>query len=60
MTDATLRLPLGTTITPKDRVKVTYRYGVVLSVPEVFEVVSDPAPMRGPTAMTVYLRKVKP
>ncbi len=58
-TDAVLRLPLGTTIGSGDTVRITHRYGEALSASEIFEVASDPAPMRGPTAITVELRKVK-
>ena len=59
VTDATLRLPLSATIEPQDLVRITHRYGEALIHLETFEVASDPAPMRGPTALTVELVKVK-
>lgn len=42
--DAMLRLPLGTTITNRDRVTVTHRYGIALAEPQTYSVAGDPAP----------------
>lgn len=57
-TDSTLRLPLSASVQPGDLVRITHRYGEALITPQTFEVASDPAPMRGPTAITVGLLKV--
>jgi hypothetical protein len=56
--DATVRLPIGTSIKTTDRVKVTYRYGVILSTALVFEVVG--AIRRGPSGLQVDLQAVTP
>jgi hypothetical protein len=56
MTDGTLRLPSGTTISHLDRIRLTHRYGVALSPVETFEVLGQPA--RGPSGLVVYLRMV--
>ena len=52
--DAVIRLPIGTTITVKDLIKVTYRYGEALGTAQVFEVVG---PVRqGPSGVRVGTR----
>jgi len=38
--DATIRLPIGTVITPADRIKITKRFDETLAVPLVYEVMS--------------------
>jgi len=53
---AKVRLPLGTAITPKDRVKITHRFGVALTTPLVFGV--DDVGAMGPTCFTVNLMDV--
>jgi hypothetical protein len=59
ISDATVYFPLGTTITSKDRIQVTARYGTALSTAETWQVASDPPPVSGPTALRVELLKVK-
>lgn len=54
--DAVLHLPAGTTITDKDRVKITRRYGVVLAAPLVYEVAGKP--LEGISGTTAALKKV--
>lgn len=53
--DAMLRVPHTTTITARDRVKITKRYGTD-TTDEVYEVVG--IAQRGPTATLVYLKQV--
>ena len=54
--DATLRLPLGTTITYEDRVTITHRYGTALGTAITLEVVGRPR--QGPLGLVVDLREV--
>lgn len=42
ITLSTLRLPADTNVTPKDRIKITHRFGIALSTPLVFEVYQKP------------------
>jgi head-tail adaptor len=53
---ALVRLPLGTTVTAKDRIKVTKRFGTTLATPLVFGV--DDAGISGATCVTVKLKDV--
>jgi head-tail adaptor len=57
-TEAELRLPIGTTVTALDRVKLTKRYGAALTTTLVFEVVGPIR--RGPAGLLLMLRKVEP
>jgi len=52
--DARIRLPVGTTITSRDLVKITYRYGVELGTAQVYQVVGPPR--RGPSGLVCDLR----
>lgn len=54
--DAVLHLPAGTTITDKDRVKITHRYGVALSPALVYSVTGTP--LEGISGTIVALKKV--
>lgn len=55
--DATARLPITTTITALDRLKVTKRFGETLTTALVFDVV---APVqRGPSGIRVLLKRVE-
>lgn len=55
--DATLRLPIATTIGVKDRFKVTKRYGETLGTPLVYDIA---APIqRGPSGIRLVLKKVE-
>ena len=42
LTDATIRVPVGTTVTGEDRVRVTKRHGSTLGTAEVYAVKGDP------------------
>jgi len=53
--DATLRLPLTTTLTKDDRVKVTHRQGIALTTAEIFEVVGEPR--RGLSLLVADLKR---
>jgi len=53
--DGKLRLPVGTTLTPNDRIEITKRYGVAIT-PLFFEVVG--LPLRGSSGLVVELAKV--
>jgi hypothetical protein len=55
--DATIRVAVGSTLTTKDRVKVTKRFGETLSTPLVFEIV---APLQlGPSGCRFALKRVE-
>jgi head-tail adaptor len=56
--DATIRLPLATTIKGTDRIKVTKRFGVILSTPQIYDVVGEIR--RGPSGLQVDLQTVTP
>lgn len=57
VTDASVRLPLGTVIKPSDRVQITHRFGVALGSPLTFRVAG---PIRqGPSGLLVDLRIVE-
>jgi len=51
-----LRLPIDTVLDPRDRIRVTDRYGVELADAPVFEVVGPVK--RGPSGLVVRLRLV--
>lgn len=53
--DATLRLPIDTSIDTSCRVKITRRHGADVT-DETFEVMSEPR--RGPSAITVDLQRI--
>jgi len=53
---ALVRLPLGTTVTAKDRVKITKRFGETLATALVFGVEDDG--IAGATCVTVKLKDV--
>ena len=53
---AMVRLPLGTALTPKDRIKITKRFGETLTTALVFGVAD--AGTQGPTCITVMLKDV--
>ena len=54
--DATLRLPIGTSVNQKDRVKIISRHGSTLSPAETYQVSS--LTMRGPSGLVLDLVKV--
>jgi hypothetical protein len=53
--DATLRLPIGTAIDPRDRITITQRHGAAVT-PFTLEIVGEPK--RGPSGLVLELRKV--
>lgn len=55
--DATMRLPITAAPNPRDRYRVTARFGEALATPLVFEVQSPI--QRGPSGIRVLLRKVE-
>jgi head-tail adaptor len=54
--DAVLRLPITTTVTELQRIRVTKRYAEALATPLVFDIVSPI--QRGPSAIRILLKKV--
>jgi len=55
--DATLRLAITVSVTEKDRIKVTKRFGETLGSALVYEVVSPI--QRGPSGIRVLLRRLQ-
>lgn len=55
--DATIRLPLGTSVKTTDRIKVTHRFGVAITA-LIFEVIG--AIRRGPSGLQVDLEVANP
>ena len=55
--DATMRLPITTSINPRDRLKVTKRFGETLSTALVFEIVGPI--QRGPSGIRLLLKRVE-
>ncbi len=51
-----IRLPLGTTISNVDRIRIEKRYGVVLGTPEIYEI--EGPVVRGPSGLQVNVRVV--
>ncbi len=54
--DAKVRLPIGTTINPQNRITITKRHGVTLSPSRRFEIVGEPK--RGPSGLVLDLKAV--
>lgn len=55
MSDGRLRLPIATTVTHLDRVKVTKRFGVTTPA-QTYEILGQPR--RGPSGLVLNLRRV--
>ena len=53
--DATVRLPIGTTVTEDDRFRVTKRFGETLTTALTFDIISPI--QRGPSGIRLMLRK---
>jgi hypothetical protein len=51
-----VRLPFGTTVTSKDRIKLVSRFGVALAAAIEFKILG--APEQGPTAITLQLQAI--
>lgn len=54
--DATLRLPIGTVVDPRDRFTLTHRHGVALATAITHEFVGDV--QRGPSGLVARLKVV--
>ena len=54
--DAIVRVPIGTTVTEVDRVKITKQHGSTLGTALVFSVIGKP--QRGPSALVIDLQRV--
>lgn len=54
--DATIRLPITTTVDAKDRIKITKRFGETLSAALVFRI--EGPVQRGPSGIRLLLRRV--
>jgi hypothetical protein len=54
--DGSLRLPINTVITERDRVRITARFGVTETTPTIYEVVG--LPRKGPSGLYVRLNKL--
>ena len=52
--DAQVRLPIGVTINPVDRVRITHRFGVALAQSVLYEVIGQA--QRGPSGLVLNLR----
>lgn len=55
MSDGDIRLPVGTTIDRRSRIKITKRHGATLSPAEVYEIIGEP--LRGPSGLVVLLKR---
>lgn len=55
--DATVRVPIGTTIDVRDRFKVTKRFGEILSTALIFEIVAPS--QRGPSGLRLLLKRIE-
>jgi len=55
--DATIRLPLGTTIDVRDRIKVTERFGETLDTPLVYEIIGPV--QQGPSGIRLLLKRTE-
>lgn len=56
MTDAIIRVPLGSAITAKSRLKVTLRYRETISSPDIYAVMG--APKNGRSSMVINCKLV--
>jgi len=56
LNSGSLRLPVGTAITSKDRIKLISRFGTTLSTAIEFRILG--APEHGPTAITLQLQAI--
>ena len=54
--DMTLRLPVGTSLDPRDRVQVIERFGITEADPITYELAGEPA--TGPSGLRVPIKRV--
>ncbi len=52
-----VRLPIGTVVDQKDRIKMTKRFGVTMATPEIFEMIGPPD--EGPSGLVAMLKSVE-
>lgn len=52
--DARLRIPIDTTFSQVDRVRITHRFGAMLEAPLEYEIIGQP--QRGPSGLRLELR----
>ena len=55
--DAVVRLPIATSVDPRDRFRITKRFGEALSTPLIYSIVSPI--QRGPSGIRLLLRRVE-
>lgn len=55
MSDGDVRLPVGTTLDRRSRIKITHRFGSALSPAQVYEIIGEP--LRGPSGLVVLLKR---
>lgn len=55
MSDGDLRLPIGTLLDPRSKLRITHRHGQALNPVEDYEIVGEP--LRGPSGLVVLLRR---
>ena len=55
--DATVRVPIATTVDLRDRFRVTKRFGETLSTALVYEIAAPP--QRGPSGIRLLLRRIE-
>lgn len=55
MSDGDVRLPIGTSLDRRSRIKITKRHGTTLNPAEVYEIIG--APLRGPSGLVVLLKR---
>lgn len=53
---ATVRLPIGTTISRRDRIKIKKRFGVAISPEIILSIISEPE--RGPSGLVIMAEEV--
>jgi len=55
MSDGDVRLPVGTTLDRRSRIRITHRHGQALSPAQDYEIVGEP--LRGPSGLVVLLKR---
>lgn len=53
--DGDIRLPIGTSIDRRARIRITHRHGTALSPAETYEIIGEP--LRGPSGLLVLLKR---
>jgi hypothetical protein len=55
MSDGDIRLPVGTTLDRRSRIRITHRHGIPLVPAQDYEIIGEP--LRGPSALLVLLKR---